>query len=62
MAGEGDHAVVGLAGDEPEPEPVPKVASEIVELIDLTTLERFRAEVTSDNCHTGRRSWITEDL
>ena len=50
-----------LAGDEPELEPVLKVASKIVELIDPITLERFRAEVTSDNCYTGRWSWIIED-
>ena len=58
LVGEGDHAAVGAAGDEHEPEPVPKVTAEMVELIDLIILERFRAEGTSDNCCTGSWGWI----
>ena len=62
VEGEDDHAGVVLAGDEPEPEPAPKVVLKMVELIDPITLKRFRAEVTSDNCYTGRWSWITEEF
>ena len=62
VEGDDDHAGVVLAGDEPEPEPAPKVVLKMVELIDPITLKRFRAEVTSDNCYTGRWSWITEEF
>ena len=62
VEGEDDHAGVVMAGDEPEPEPAPKATSKMAEFIDPTTLKSFRAEVTSDNCYTGRWSWITEEF
>ena len=62
VEGEGDHAGVVLARDGPATELTPKEASMILEFIDPTTLERFRAEAISDNRYIGRRSWSTEDI
>ena len=62
MEGKGDHAGVVLTRDQLAPEAAPKAMLMIVEFIEPTTSERFRAEAISDKCYTGRRSWITEDL